>query len=109
MLKAIHVGAGVRLIDVDEPGAFQFQDGRGKPVEDPGSLPDGSKLKLAFFLPNMAYVSIPIIKNRPPADHSWSWDGNVLLPSLTPSILTKRGGGLEDWHGYLTTGEFVPC
>ncbi|SRR5579885_1606349 len=36
----------------------------------------------------------------------WNWDGNLELPSLTPSI--QRLGDCR-WHGYLTKGEFVTC
>lgn len=34
---------------------------------------------------------------------SWKWDGNLELPTLTPSILRKSGCR---WHGFLTKGEF---
>lgn len=40
----------------------------------------------------------------------WEWDGNMIKPTLTPSILsyTSRGGKrVEAWHGYLTRGRLV--
>lgn len=39
---------------------------------------------------------------------SWTWDGDSLLPTLTPSILTKwKGAGLEVvCHSFLTEGVF---
>lgn len=35
-------------------------------------------------------------------NHQWAWNGNILKPSLTPSI--HRVG---HWHGYLTDGKFI--
>lgn len=38
---------------------------------------------------------------------SWTWDGNLDAPTLTPSILTKSGYGKEFiCHSYLTAGVF---
>lgn len=35
---------------------------------------------------------------------SWSWDGNLEKPTLTPSVL--QIGGCQ-WHGWLRNGEWV--
>ena len=36
----------------------------------------------------------------------WNWDGNLELPTLTPSILIVGECG---WHGFLTAGEWRTC
>ena len=35
--------------------------------------------------------------------HSWAWDGNLLKPTLDPSIDSSEYGG---WHGYIRAGRF---
>jgi hypothetical protein len=38
---------------------------------------------------------------------SWSWDGNLELPTLSPSILTRGGVDLEQvCHSFLQAGVF---
>jgi len=39
-------------------------------------------------------------------DRAWHWDGNMELPTLTPSILIVGECG---WHGFLTKGVFITC
>lgn len=43
---------------------------------------------------------------EPAPSPSWAWDGNLLKPTLAPSILQKNGCR---WHGWLKAGEFVTC
>ena len=43
-------------------------------------------------------------EDRPGAAPSWSWDGDVAAPTLTPSV-QQVGGCL--WHGWLRNGEWV--
>lgn len=35
----------------------------------------------------------------------WQWNNDEQLPTLTPSL----GQRCCSWHGYLTSGKFVPC
>lgn len=44
---------------------------------------------------------------RPPRP-SWLWDGNLHVPTLSPSI--KCGPKEQEyWHGYLTAGVLISC
>lgn len=40
----------------------------------------------------------------PGAGPSWTWDGSVDAPTLSPSVDLKRGCG---WHGYLRAGVWI--
>ena len=40
---------------------------------------------------------------------SWTWDGNVDEPTLTPSIRHGKVGDPWYWHGHLTKGFFKGC
>jgi hypothetical protein len=45
---------------------------------------------------------------------TWSWNGNRVKPTLTPSIRIcdrwyKDPKAIEIWHGYLTDGVFRSC
>ena len=48
-----------------------------------------------------AVVLLPVSTVK--ADNCWQWDGNVNLPTLSPSI--QRTSGCR-WHGYLRRGVF---
>jgi hypothetical protein len=44
----------------------------------------------------------------------WNWDGNILKPTITPSILVsdryyRDPNRKEVWHGHLKAGVFVSC
>jgi hypothetical protein len=47
---------------------------------------------------------IPV--DQQPSEHGWTWNGDMNLPTLRPSL--QRTGGCG-WHGYLTDGIFKPC
>ena len=47
-----------------------------------------------------ALGSLPF-RNETPERPSWVWDGNVEIPTLTPSV--QRTVGCK-WHGFLTDG-----
>lgn len=57
--------------------------------------------------------------HKPPSTelhkHTWAWDGDLEVPTLTPSIncLSHGPNGEEyagcGWHGFLTAGEWRPC
>lgn len=36
--------------------------------------------------------------------HSWAWDGNLLAPTLTPSVHI-----FGNWHGWVRAGEMRSC
>jgi len=38
----------------------------------------------------------------------WQWDGDLVAPTLTPSILRCRPQSCG-WHGFVTEGKFVTC
>lgn len=51
--------------------------------------------------------SLSAIAIRPVVDgsaQSWDWDGNMVSPTLTPSI-----NHVGCWHGWLTGGKFIGC
>jgi len=54
-----------------------------------------------------------LVGHRNPADEpAWSWDGNLVAPSLRPSLrcwASGQGGErVEVWHGFLTDGALLP-
>ena len=65
------------------------------------------QLMMRGCLPNGVNFAIPL---RPLIDpkindgHSWQWDGNMDLPTLTPSV-----NCVEVWHGFITHGRMVSC
>jgi hypothetical protein len=109
-IRGVHVGAGIDIDDVAQPGRFQFQDMAYQPIDGFADVPADGQLRLEYCCPRTgkACGGIIIGKGFKPARGapSWQWDGNVLAPSLTPSINCQGGCG---WHGYLTEGEWVPC
>lgn len=46
------------------------------------------------------------IQTGPKQDGSWEWDGNMEVPTLSPSIL--RIGGCA-WHGFFQAGKWNWC
>lgn len=69
----------------------------------------GQKVGLVSCLPNARDVGDPtwgITMFSPHGEpgRSWTWDGNLEKPTLTPSI--HRVG---HWHGYLRDGFFQSC
>lgn len=107
-VKAKHVGAGIHLLDIAEPGAFQFQNFDGSGVDDPAAIPADDLIWFAYCCPRTGKPcsSILIGLDKPTDRPSWQWDGNVYAPTLTPSI--NCVGGCK-WHGFLTKGEFKAC
>ncbi|HVJ31688.1 MAG TPA: DUF6527 family protein [Terriglobia bacterium] len=103
--RGAHVGAGIDIDDIAEPGCFQYQDLNFKPLDDPSDLPEGSKIRIAFYTPNGIRGAVVATKNA--ASDGWQWDGSTFAPTITPSI--KVTGHDAEWHGYLTKGEWVPC
>lgn len=72
--------------------------------------------ELALVIPDGVLIAIPVYRDGtpPPAIQSpcWQWDGNLIRPTLTPSILcytSREGKRIEAWHGYLTAGRLVSC
>lgn len=53
-------------------------------------------------------IDLPIyLKGQPKCDSvAWEWDGNLLTPTLTPSI--RRRGDCT-YHGYMTAGKWNWC
>lgn len=108
-VRGAHVGAGIHLLDVQQPGAFQFQDFDGNVIEDPGALPDGEQLYLEYCCPRTGRPCGSIVigkKEKPDGSPSWLWDGNALLPTLSPSVNCVGGCG---WHGFLRSGVWESC
>jgi hypothetical protein len=108
-VPAVHVSGDIRLLDVAQPGAFQFQDFECKPIAEPDALPDAEELWLDYCCPRTGEPcgSVLIGKGvKPTVGPSWKWDGSVYAPTLEPSINCKGGCG---WHGYLIKGVFTPC
>lgn len=66
---------------------------------------EGKVIILAFVCPCGCRDVVPIPVQQG-AGNSWNWDGDLVKPTLTPSILRMSGC---KWHGYLTNGEFVSC
>ena len=63
--------------------------------------PEGDVGGVAFDCPGCGgdcWVPVNVV-------HGWSWDGNEVEPTLTPSLGPRCCG----WHGYLKAGRFVPC
>lgn len=51
------------------------------------------------------YCAVPA-KPSPPNSKgcSWDWDGDIVNPTLTPSVNCETGCG---WHGHITKGHVV--
>ena len=45
----------------------------------------------------------PGIDHRPAVDRVWEWDGDVLRPTLNPSIASGPPNNRR-WHGYIRKG-----
>lgn len=65
-------------------------------------LPNG---KLSALPVNGPGDSVPDGVGRP----MWQWDGNLIKPTLRPSILSWHAQAVEAWHGFLTAGRLVSC
>lgn len=65
---------------------------------------DGKVSSILFICPCgcKKLRSVPIA----PAPRGWTWNGDLVLPTLTPSILIIGECG---WHGFLTNGEWRTC
>jgi hypothetical protein len=79
---------------VEHPGDFYLE-----PVEGMGG-----DTCIHIMLPGHTLICIPIQKGSAPGNRVWGWDGNEVMPTLTPSIHT-----IDHWHGYLTNGRLVSC
>ena len=53
-----------------------------------------------------AYRALPIYTGKKPSYVSWSWNGNVEKPTLSPSIRDVSGC---KYHGHLTDGVWTFC
>jgi len=88
------------------PGSAQWSTG-----SPPEGQPDPPVVALLFVCPCgcSEVVSIPVAgphQPHPPAHPGWRWDGNTVLPTLSPSIrLLERC----KWHGHLVAGEWRTC
>jgi hypothetical protein len=91
--------AAVQVANWDQldgrPGAYLFMD-------------DGNTLVVSCPCGGGEIIGLPIRlaadpeKKRP----CWVWNGNVDAPTITPSV--RRLDACK-WHGFLTSGEWVPC
>jgi hypothetical protein len=96
------MNARVRSRRVDDlfaekrPGDFKFWRYAGAPLE--GGPPDG----LNFVCP-CGCGEVLGVGFKP---GSWTFDGNLDAPTVTPSIQHLDGCR---WHGFLTAGEFKTC
>lgn len=54
--------------------------------------------------------SIPI-RPAPEDMPSWGWDGNIELPTLTPSVFhdPRNPTSPHHWHGWIQRGRMVGC
>jgi hypothetical protein len=104
-IRGVHIGAGIDIDDVAQPGAFQFQDMDFKPLSGFDEVPDGTQLRMAFYSPDGRRGGLVVAKNADGA--TWRWDGNALAPTITPSITVMSHDG--EWHGFLTAGEWISC
>lgn len=50
------------------------------------------------------YCSVPIGQQRDGKGNTWTWDGNIERPTLSPSI----DCGDCKWHGHIQNGEYNP-
>ncbi len=59
-----------------------------------------------IMLPGMRHADCLAIQEGPDDGRKriWGWDGNVELPTLTPSI-----HDVGNWHGYLRAGKLESC
>lgn len=98
----------VLVDDIDEevesgrltPGAYSYYQMYGEP--------DGSPPAGMMFICVCGCGRLGSLSFRQEESPRWDWNGNVETPTLSPSIHWVRGCP-NNWHGYLTNGEFVPC
>lgn len=95
--------------DIHKPGDFQFTTLSYEPTDDPAKVcQESGKARLEYICPtkgNLVCGGILIGHNNKPTSvaPSWSWDGNIENPTLTPSIVCGNCG----YHGYLKNGKFT--
>jgi hypothetical protein len=92
--------------DAEQPGEFQFQDLGYQPTEDRMAIrrfewgcprrPGQSCGRILIGLNHKPSVSAP----------SWTWDGDLDRPTLSPSVNCNGAGGCG-WHGWVRAGVFV--
>lgn len=82
----------------NKPGEFQY-------IENP----KGEICGMALFCPcgcgPAGYLGFDNSDARA-QDPTWTWNGNLNEPTLTPSIHRTTSCG---WHGFLTDGIFKQC
>lgn len=68
------------------------------------SEPDGEIRSILFTCPCGCHAvrTVPV-KRAPHAGPEWVWNGDLVKPTLTPSIQIV---GECHWHGFLTAGEW---
>lgn len=54
----------------------------------------------------IAQCNLPILKATTPPPSGWCWDGNVMQPTIKPSIHFDPKNAHSEcyWHGYVTAG-----
>ena len=88
------------MSDMDEdgrPGAFELY----APNEH-------NKGEIYFICPNGRRCGVPI-RNGEPANtgtHRWGFDGNVVAPTIKPSINCNGPSGCG-WHGFISAGRLT--
>lgn len=100
------------------PGEFRFES-MDYHASEPPKLGEMGRLDFACPRGEGRCGAIIIGNGFKPLNgpHSWTWDGNVAAPTLTPSIncLTGKTGNPNypeevyagcGWHGFLTAGVF---
>lgn len=102
----------ISFVDEIHSDDAKWEDGRlMRPDLPPGSSEwsrglDDRIASLTFVCP-CGCGSVGIVTVREGyGDKHWTWNGDEVRPTLTPSILRTSPC---KWHGYLTDGVFVSC
>jgi len=98
--------------DDAQPGDATWASSGGEGITDSATgepVPEKLHAALVYRCPGCNDIrSVPIKPYNNGMGAQWDWDGNVELPTLTPSIQQYhcKCPGLG-WHGYLTAGEWI--
>ena len=76
-------------------------------IRKPGDfklLLDGEDRRIVYACPRgKGLCGVAIAPSKLPNGASWTFDGNMETPTLSPSINCVGGCG---WHGFVTAGEW---
>jgi len=71
----------------------------------PGVVDRSKPLRIWYLNPHGRLGSITV---KPADPNGWDWDGDLGIPTISPSIAEHAPGDeARDWHGFIKAGEMT--